>query len=492
MGRGAGHEQRPRHLPGDAGGLGSRVGGVDHGQLGLAGAVVGEADHLVTGREAVHACAHGLDDTGQSGPLSRGESSGESLVEQALADLGLAGVDPGGPHPHQQLAGTGNRVLHVDHLEHVDAAVLVESGPPFDIWLAPCSEVDARIENRSPRRTVDRRARTRPETYVIVLSDGRADAICCNAPAPAGASFSRDGRPRRGGVRFGGGAALRSTPSSRRVHLWTTDPARTGEAAPRRRRTSCALSPPPSTSPMPSRGRGVPPGGCGGCRRAGVSNPYEPRRAGRTDPPTTFFCGAYRFEGDLAQGLLAALPDLLPLRPAAGSTLRATRWTSWCRRRDAPRRARTARRLLDRLLDVALVQLLREHLTAAETPPPPGWFRASADERIGAALRALHADPAHTWTVADLAEVAALSRSTFARQFTELRGPRAFAYAQRLADGAWPGSGCATAEARLAAVATSLGYASEFSLCRRVQRASPRHRRPDGGARRRPETDRPP
>ena len=56
--------------------------------------------------------------------------------------------------------------------------------------------------------------------------------------------------------------------------------------------------------------------------------------------------------------------------------------------------------LLDRLLDVALVQILREHLPAAPATPPRAGSARSADARIDAALSALHADPAHQWTVA--------------------------------------------------------------------------------------------
>ena len=45
-------------------------------------------------------------------------------------------------------------------------------------------------------------------------------------------------------------------------------------------------------------------------------------------------------------------------------------------------------------------------------------------EQLRGIDRALHADPAHPWTVAELAEQAVLSRSAFARQFTDLLGMR--------------------------------------------------------------------
>jgi AraC-like DNA-binding protein len=182
-------------------------------------------------------------------------------------------------------------------------------------------------------------------------------------------------------------------------------------------------------------------------------------------PPAVFFCGAYMFEGDLCAGLLAALPDTVHLRPGAGSPLRATMdLLAGELLHDAPGQ----QALLDRLLDVALVQVLREHFTANRAAAPP-WFRAMNDPAIGPALRELHADPGRRWTVAELAERAALSRATFARRFTELLGVGPLAYLtdwrmalarERLRD----------TDDRLAAIAGSLGYSSEFAFAAAFKR----------------------
>ncbi|GDY33632.1 AraC family transcriptional regulator [Gandjariella thermophila] len=181
--------------------------------------------------------------------------------------------------------------------------------------------------------------------------------------------------------------------------------------------------------------------------------------------PTTFFCGAYTFEGDLCAGLLAGLPDLTVVRPRAGSSLRATLDVFACELlRDAPGQ----QALLDSLLDVILVQALREQLTA-DVQAAPAWFRAMDDPTVGAALRAVHAAPARAWTVADLAAEASLSRATFARRFTALLGVAPLTYVtdwrmalarEQLRDG----------DAGLAAVARSLGYASEFSFAAAFKR----------------------
>lgn len=193
-------------------------------------------------------------------------------------------------------------------------------------------------------------------------------------------------------------------------------------------------------------------------RRVTAGDPEQPLAA-------AFFCGAYRFEGDLCQSMLAALPDTLRVRPAAGSTMRATMdLIAGEMLRDQPGQ----QALLDRLLDVALVQILREHFSTTRAAAP-GWFRASADPRIGAALQALHSNPAHPWTVAELAGHALLSRSAFARQFTDLLGVPPLTYLndwrmalarERLRD----------TDARLASIGASLGYASEFSFAAAFKR----------------------
>src|SRR5437763_1351631 len=65
----------------------------------------------------------------------------------------------------------------------------------------------------------------------------------------------------------------------------------------------------------------------------------------------------------------------------------------------------------------------------------PRWYRAYGDPVVGRALRLLHRNPAHPWTVAELAAAANVSRASLARRFTELVGepPMAFLTSWRLA-----------------------------------------------------------
>jgi transcriptional regulator GlxA family with amidase domain len=55
-------------------------------------------------------------------------------------------------------------------------------------------------------------------------------------------------------------------------------------------------------------------------------------------------------------------------------------------------------------------------------------LRGIADERLGAAIRGIHARPEQQWTVAQLAREAALSRSAFFARFQRAVGMAPMAY----------------------------------------------------------------
>jgi AraC-like DNA-binding protein len=175
---------------------------------------------------------------------------------------------------------------------------------------------------------------------------------------------------------------------------------------------------------------------------------------------THVVCGAFTFEGSICAALLDALPPLVVVRGGeAGPTLRSVLGLlSEETRLEAPGQ----QTVLDRLLDLLLVYTLRAWFGSPDGRPP-GWYSALEDPSIGAALRALHADPAHPWTVAELAELAGLSRAAFARRFAAATGTPPLSY---LAD--WRIALAADAllqpGATLASVAADVGYANEFAF----------------------------
>lgn len=88
--------------------------------------------------------------------------------------------------------------------------------------------------------------------------------------------------------------------------------------------------------------------------------------------------------------------------------------------------------ILSRLIEVLLVEALRASTT---NDAPPGLLRGLADPRLAPALRQMHRQIARSWTVPELAKVAALSRSTFFERFSRTVGlpPMEYLLAWRMA-----------------------------------------------------------
>jgi AraC-like DNA-binding protein len=88
--------------------------------------------------------------------------------------------------------------------------------------------------------------------------------------------------------------------------------------------------------------------------------------------------------------------------------------------------------VLSRLIEVMLIEALRS--TQGEDAPA-GLLRGLGDARLAAAMREMHRDPAHPWTVGELAKAAALSRSAFFDRFTRAVGlaPMEYLLAWRMA-----------------------------------------------------------
>jgi AraC-like DNA-binding protein len=105
--------------------------------------------------------------------------------------------------------------------------------------------------------------------------------------------------------------------------------------------------------------------------------------------------------------------------------------------------------VLTRLAELMFVEVLRRYV---ETLPPGqrGWLAGLRDDIVGRGLGLLHGAPAHAWTLDELADGVAISRSAFADRFTTLVGQPPMQYlahwrmqlaAGRLGDGQCQGGG---------------------------------------------------
>ncbi|MGI5201572.1 cupin domain-containing protein [Spirillospora sp. CA-108201] len=182
-------------------------------------------------------------------------------------------------------------------------------------------------------------------------------------------------------------------------------------------------------------------------------------RAWGNDPdgPAVMLIGTYQLRGAVTQRLLAALPPMAVVR---GDTWRSPLVAVLQEEigKDEPGQDV----VLDRLLDLLLIATLRAWFSRPDAAAP-GWYRAHGDPVVGPALRLLHDDLAHPWTVADLAAEVGASRAALAQRFAKLVGepPMAYLTGVRLAQAA---DLLRETDATLEAVARRVGYGNAFAL----------------------------
>ena len=214
------------------------------------------------------------------------------------------------------------------------------------------------------------------------------------------------------------------------------------------------------------------------CDVDGVSVKEEMTHGVRTwgnDPSgsTVFLVGAYEHLSNISDRLLRALPPVLsvsheewdsPLVPLLREEVV----------KDEPGQAA----VLDRLLDLLLTAVLKAWF-ARRKADTPVWWRSQGDPIVERALRVIHDDPAHPWTMGELASRSGASRASLARRFRDLVGepPMTFLKNWRMALAAdllcEPGETVGT-------VAEKVGYATPFAFSaafKRVRGVSPQEHR---------------
>jgi AraC-like DNA-binding protein len=126
-----------------------------------------------------------------------------------------------------------------------------------------------------------------------------------------------------------------------------------------------------------------------------------------------------------------------------------------------------------RLADVLVVEAIRAYASSVEQIEI-GWLGALSDPRLGRVLRVIHGDIARTWTVAQLASVAGMSRPAFSAEFTRRvrQTPLAYVRAWRLTIAR---AALACGDETVASIANKVGYNSQsaFSYAFRCAFGSP-------------------
>jgi AraC-like DNA-binding protein len=124
--------------------------------------------------------------------------------------------------------------------------------------------------------------------------------------------------------------------------------------------------------------------------------------------------------------------------------------------------------VLAKLSEVLFVEALRAYIS--QLPPEQiGWLAGARDTEVGKTLALMHHNPAHPWTLAELAKEAGISRSVLAERFRHYldETPMAYLTHWRLQLGAQMLSSTSYSVAQIAA---EVGYESEAAFNRAFKR----------------------
>jgi AraC-like DNA-binding protein len=185
-------------------------------------------------------------------------------------------------------------------------------------------------------------------------------------------------------------------------------------------------------------------------------------------PATRLVCGYLACDAKLARMLLDGLPALVRV------SVRGSNAGVWLEAsvRYALAEARSPRPggagVLAKLAEVLFIEVLRLYMNE-QGEDRTGWLAGVGDRIVGPALNALHARPAHPWTLDELARTARTSRSVLAERFQYLVGssPMQYLASWRMLLAA---NLLCRSSAPLARIAQDVGYQTDTAFSRAFRR----------------------
>ncbi|WP_181770524.1 AraC family transcriptional regulator [Amycolatopsis pittospori] len=191
-------------------------------------------------------------------------------------------------------------------------------------------------------------------------------------------------------------------------------------------------------------------------------------RLGSGEVQTHVLGATYDYDPAVSTQVLTTLPELVHIRANHGGGCLDDTVRLLSRELAHPQIATAF--VLNRLVDILLVQLLRVWLTEKPAEAQGTWLGVLGDPLVSVALAKLHEAPAKPWTTDLLAAESATSRSTLTRRFRETTGRTPGDYLTR-----WRMDLAAVrlrdTDDTVDTIARSVGYTSVYAFSRAFRRA---------------------
>ncbi len=183
---------------------------------------------------------------------------------------------------------------------------------------------------------------------------------------------------------------------------------------------------------------------------------------------TRLLTASFISDAPMAKAIVSAPPAMVVLRHGSSGSDRISAMLTLVRQ-EASQAGGVSSAVLRRAAEILFIQTL--HRALMDVRADSGWLAAAADERLTGALIAMHTRPEHRWTLAELSQLAHLSRTAFFNRFQARLGQTPGEYlqwwrlqlaAQRLRE----------TQESVGEIAMTVGYESASAFARAFKRAT--------------------
>jgi len=198
---------------------------------------------------------------------------------------------------------------------------------------------------------------------------------------------------------------------------------------------------------------------------------------------TTLLCGAYNFDVKPVHPFFTQLPEIIhfPSNDVSAQHPMHSVLRLLSAELERPGEQPGDSVIIKRLIDVMFCYILRQWM---ETHPKQGesWIHAFYDDYLRRPIVAIHEDPAHDWSVDELASRASLSRAAFSQRFKNFVNDTPINYLAKVRVQKAMMLLHQT-EQSIEAIASQVGYSTGFALSKafkRINGVSPKQFRTSG------------
>ncbi|WP_201578856.1 AraC family transcriptional regulator [Psychrobacter sp. Pi2-52] len=143
---------------------------------------------------------------------------------------------------------------------------------------------------------------------------------------------------------------------------------------------------------------------------------------GDGDPNSSLILIECKYDKEMINPLLSVLPPILPeLNDAADGRFEVIDVEIKLLTLEAERERMGKTAVINHWASIMMIECLRVYIESLPEATE-NWLKAMKDPFLTKALAAMHGEPSESWTIHQLAEVAGMSRSSFAQRFKDTVG----------------------------------------------------------------------